>query len=63
MLYQKQPKISVLCVQAKKVLDIKEAFSTVSFPTSCAKVEISLTIMALEENPSMETSLKMRISH
>lgn len=60
MLYLRQLKISVLCVLAKKVLGIKEAFSTVSFPTSCAKVVISPTTTALEENLSTETSLKMK---
>jgi len=63
MLYQKQLKISVLCVLVKKVLVTKEAFSIVSFPTSCAKVVILPTIMALEVNLSTETSLKMRTLH
>lgn len=59
-LYQKLQKISVLCVLEKKVLATREAFFTVSFLTLCAKVVISLTIMALEENPSTEINLKMK---
>lgn len=62
-LYQKLQKISVLYVLGRKVLVIREAYSIVLFQISCAKVVISLTIMVLEENPSMEISLKTKTSH
>jgi len=61
-LYQKQPRISVPYVRARRALAIRAARSIVSFPTSCAREEISPITTAPEENLSMVTSLRMKIS-
>merc|ERR1711942_175079 len=60
MLSRKRQKTSELSVHTKKGWASKDLHSTELFQTLCAKEETSQTIMALEESPSTETSLRMR---
>lgn len=56
----KPPRTSALFAPERRDLDTPEAVSTVSFPDSCAKEEISPTTMELEESPSTETNSPTR---
>lgn len=55
-------RISVACAPMKRALASREAASTASSPSSCARAVISQTTMAQEASPSMERSLMMKTS-
>merc|ERR1712071_115121 len=60
MLLPKQPKISVLYVQEKKVLDTPDLHFIVLSLNLCVKVVTLLIKMELVEKAFMETNLKMK---
>uniref|UniRef100_A0A2K6V1T2 Peptidylprolyl isomerase E n=1 Tax=Saimiri boliviensis boliviensis TaxID=39432 RepID=A0A2K6V1T2_SAIBB len=55
-----QERISAACAPTKRALALREAASTVSSPSSCARVVISQTTMVLEASPSMGRNSMMK---
>ena len=60
---QRQLKTSVVFAPEKRVSDSRDPHSTELSPTSCVKEETSPTTTELVENPSTETSSRMKTSH